>query len=47
MKEYFKIVTGNLYHDPSTEELVLYYNRQQLCYGLMLAGAVMLIYALL
>jgi hypothetical protein len=47
MKEYFKITSGNLYHDQATEELVLYYNRQQIYYGLMLAGAIMLIYSIL
>jgi hypothetical protein len=47
MREVFKIVPGKFYTDPYTEELVLYYNKQQLCYGIMLAGAILLIYALL
>lgn len=47
MKEYFKITTGNLYHDPQVESLVLYYDRQMICYVAMLVGAVCLLYSVL
>lgn len=46
MREFFKITTGNLYHDPQVESMVLYYDRQLICYVVMLVGAICLLYAL-
>jgi hypothetical protein len=47
MREFFTIKTGNAYQDENLEELILYYDRQKVCYGLMLAGAILLLYSIL
>jgi hypothetical protein len=46
-KEYFIITQGSLYRDPSTEEFLLYYDRQYINAIFMLAGAVLIIAAMM
>lgn len=47
MKEYFTIKTGLPFYDADVDELNIYYHRQQVAYGLMLVGGILVIWALL
>jgi len=42
MREYVKIVPGKFIRDERTERRIIEMNRDQLIYGLILAGAVLL-----
>lgn len=47
MKERFKIVTGVVVRDPRLERRLIEYNREKVLYGLILAGSVMVLLAIL
>lgn len=47
MREFFKIKTGTPFQDENLEELIMYYDRQKVCYVLLLAGLVLLLYAVI
>jgi hypothetical protein len=47
MKENFIIKTGTLDYDEDIDELNIYYYKQRINYFLMIAGAVLVLYAVL
>lgn len=47
MKERFKIITGVTVRDPRLERRIIEYNREKVLYGIILAGAVMILLAVL
>jgi len=47
MKERFKIITGVTVRDPRLERRLIEYNREKVLYGLILAGSVMVLLAIL
>ena len=46
-KEFFIITQGDVYRDPGTEQLMLYYDRQRFNVIAILVGAVLIMYAIL
>lgn len=47
VRERFKIVTGVVVRDPRLERRLIEYNREKVLYGLILAGSVMVLLAIL
>jgi hypothetical protein len=47
LREHFKILTHSGVRDPSTERKIIELNRERVMYGFMLAGAILLLVAIL
>jgi len=47
LREYFTIKTGLFYQDEPTEELIMYYQQQRICYAFMFVGAILVLFSIL